>query len=269
MLKGIVREDGTLQDTASVLGEAAVFGHVDGYPLPILAQMLNVRPPIGPSASQIASITWRRIVLERILDYYAHPRALTAMLRGTLIHKGLQGTAFPSHVKVVTERRLRSTLLHRKDITISGQIDVYYPAHHRLEDYKTCGTIPSVISDEHLVQLAVYYWLLCWAGYTVDSVAIDYIAWDDMRQVSHAVMPDKSIQKAVAHPYFQDVEAFEKLIIEGWEVLNSGFIDYVVPGMDSCNNNWCRYCPLKWACDRIAVEGAVITPADFVQEDYR
>ena len=267
MLKGIVRKNGSLQDTASVLAEAAVFGHVDGYPLPILAQMLKVRPPIGPSASQIASITWRRVVLERLLDYYAPPRTLTAMLRGTLIHKGLEGTVFPKQVKVLTEHRLHSALPHHKEVSISGQIDVYYPAHHRLEDYKTCGTIPSLIPEEHLAQLAVYYWLLRWAGYTVDSVAIDYVSWDDMQQVVLAQLPDKTVQKAIAHPFFQNEELFENLILDGWRVLDNGFTNCEVPGMDNCNNNWCRYCPLKWACDGVAVVGETIDPADFVQED--
>ncbi len=268
MLIGLIRKDGSLQTTDRVLNEAALFGEVDGYPLSVLAGMLNTYKTKGPSASQIASVTWRRAVLERIVDYYTYPESQLPLLRGSLVHKGLEGISLPSSVPSKREIRLRSYLPHHKSIMVSGQIDIYYPEQRRLEDYKTCTRIPESIKDDHLVQLAVYYWLLKWSGEEVERVAIDYIGWDVMQQIDIAEMPDGSIAKAIEHPYFQDMAMFETIIKTGYDVLEAGFNANVVPSMGQCNYNYCRYCPLKWACDRILATGETIDPEDYKQEDY-
>lgn len=266
-LKGIIRTDGTLMPTVEVLEEAAFYGHVDGYPLAVLAKLLEVWKSRGPSASSIASSTWRRMVLERIVDYYAPPRSRMALLRGSLIHNGLERIKLP-RMEVMKERQLRSPLPSRKDIVLSGKIDVYFPKQHRLEDYKTCARVPDLIKPDHIFQLAVYSWLLKWANYDVQHVAIDYIAWDDMRQCTEVEDDDGEVILADDHPLVTDEACFECAAIEGWEILNDGFTNCVVPSMQDCVRAYCRYCPLKWACDRIAVRGEQIDPEDFDQEEY-
>ena len=183
MLKGIVRVDGTLQPTIDALAEAAEQGHVDGFPFTIIAKMLKAYHSTGPTASTIASTTWRRSVLEHIVDYYAKPEALWPMLRGSLVHSGLEGDVSTAQ-RLIKEKRLTARMPDYPNITLSGQIDVYFPEYGRLEDYKTCMTIPSYIKDEHAFQLAMYYWLLRWAGYDVREAVINYISWSDMKQVA-------------------------------------------------------------------------------------
>jgi len=264
MLKGIVRKDGTLQPSHDALQEAAIFGNIDGIPLAVLAQMLDTREG-NPSASTLASTTLRRVVLERLVDYYAPADNLLAMTRGSLIHRGLEGVPFPEGTRVMREVRLKMQLEKYKEVSLSGQIDAYYPEYRRLEDYKTAMRIPELLRYDHLVQLAVYYWLLKRNNYEVESVAINYIAWMEMAQVTLTEMLDGVIVPAILHPLFQDMEVFEDLIYERWVILKNGFDNNVVPPRIQCVSAYCRYCPLKWACDLIDAEGEVICPEDFEQ----
>ena len=269
MIKGIIRADGALQNTSEVLAEAELFGHVDGYPLMVLVQMLESWRMTKPSASQIASETWRRMVLERLIDFYAYPQARIPLIRGSLIHNGLQMVKPPASVKVVKEKRLKVAMPLRRDIVLSGQIDVFYPGPHRIEDYKTCMQIPTLIKPVHLLQLAIYTWLLRWAGYTVDVAVINYIAWDEMQQVAETKLTGKEVGPAISHPLFTDVEHFQTTVASGYDTLERGFEYGLIPPQSQCNIAWCRNCPLKWACDVIDEHGEVIDAADFTQEKYR
>jgi len=258
-------DDGKLQSKEEVLNEAALFGHIDLYPLPILTRMFHEHKTNGPSASQIAGGAYRRTVLERIIPYYARPRSLMAMLRGTLIHAGLQETDMSDNTKVIAEKRYHAQV-PGTDFTISGQVDVYYPEHRRLEDYKTCQRIPSVIKEAHVFQLAVYYWLLVWNNVPVERAVIDYVSWDDVAQLSLAELPDDSIGDIMNHPIFKDESLFIDAVNSVWHILNDGFEFNYVPSMSDCNLSYCRYCPVKWACDRMPSDGGPVDPEDYVQE---
>ena len=264
MLIGLIRQDGALQLKEEAIAEAQLFGQVDGYSLPIITRMFAEHTAKSPSASQIAGQAYRRTVLEKIISFYAKPLSLMAMLRGTLIHAGLQSTNLQG-IRVITEHRYTYTI-PGTTIKLSGQVDVYYPEHRRLEDYKTCQNIPQIIKEEHVLQLAIYYWLLRWNGLPVDKAVIDYISWGDTQQLSLAEMPDGSVNDVVMHPYFKDESYFVETITKAWHILNDGFEEYYVPGMNFCNRSYCRYCTLKWACDRIDYTGEIIEPSEFVQE---
>ena len=269
MLKGIITVDGVFIPSQDALAYAAKDGHVGGIPLAALVKMLDVWDVQHPSASQIAGGAWRRTVLEHILDYYAPPQSLVAMLRGSLIHKGLESLPFPKGLKVIQEKRLKCLMPGHKDIVLSGQIDLYFPTEHRLEDFKTAQKIPAVLKHEHTLQLAIYCWLLRWAGYTVDWVAIDYFSWDEMRQVDQVLTEPRGNPKpAIEHPLFVNQEYFEGVVEEGYTTLDLGFQHNVVPAMSDCNLDWCRNCPVKYACDIIDVGGEQINPEEYRQEDY-
>ena len=260
MLKGLIVGN-ELIPSPQVLNQAFLWGNVEGYPLTVLAQMLDVYDNEHPSASQISGGSWRRSVLERIVDYYADPAQLIAMLRGTLFHKGLQGVAVPITISTLREKRITVNLPHNPKVIISGQVDVYYPQVKRLEDYKTTHQAPSYIKDEHLYQLAIYYWLLRWSGLEVNQVAIDYISWNNIVQVN--TMEGGGL--AIQHPYFQDSDTFENYCLEGWEVLNKGYTKYFVPSMKYCNRKWCSYCPVYWACETLPTSETQINPRDLDQ----
>jgi hypothetical protein len=264
VLVGLIRGDKSLQGKEEALAEAAIMGNIDNYPLPIISRMFTEYTNKSPSASQIAGGAYRRSVLERIIPFYARPRQLMAMLRGTLIHAGLQGTVIKG-TKVVTEVRVNAEV-PGTDFVVSGQVDVYYPEHRRLEDYKTCQNIPSVMKEEHVFQLAVYCWLLRWNGYQVDRAVIDYLSWDDVVQIGLAEMADGTINDVMIHPYFKDEETFIRAVSYAWSVLNAGYEYDNVPSMQDCKTTFCRYCPVKWACDRIDPYGEFIKPEEFVQE---
>lgn len=268
MIRGLIRRDGTLLDTQDALREAALHGHVDGYPLPVLVMALRDYPRKRPSASIIASVTWRRAVLEAIVDYYVFVADRYAMIRGSLIHNGLGMLKVPEGVEVIREKRLRVAIPKFPEKILSGQIDLYYPQHARLEDHKTCTQIPSCIKPDHLAQLAVYYWLLIWHGYPVESVAINYISWHDCCQLTQAELEDGTVGEAIGHKLFQKEHAFIEYVVEGWDVLEAGFLNNEVPSIKECDTRYCRDCPVKWACDQIDVWGEVIDPSEFKQRDF-
>jgi len=264
----MIRHDGTLLSTAEALREAALHGHVDGYPLPILVMALKDWKPTTPSASVIASVSWRRSVLQALLDYYVRIPDRYALVRGSLVHSGFEAFRAPEGLRLIREKRMRVQLPKYEDHILSGQVDLYYPDHRRLEDYKTCSVIPDTIKPDHLTQLAVYFWLLVWSGFGVDSVAIDYIGWDDCRQVSQAEFDDGSIGEAIGHPLFQSEHDFVQYILDGWEILAAGFSECDVPSTRDCDTRYCRSCSLKWACDRISPKGKIIVPSEFRQQDF-
>jgi len=266
VIKGLIR-NGSLQSKEDALKEALEVGHVGGIPYAILYTMFRERKIRTPTASMIAGLTWRQTVLSRILDYYVLPGQLYAQLRGTLIHEGLASLRFPSGVSVVRERRLTVPVPGHKEIKLSGQIDVYYPEQHRLEDYKTCSVIPKTARLEHVLQLAVYTWLSRWSCYPVEQVAINYISWKYALQRTTTEVKGEEIP-IIEHEYLQSEEAFIEFVERGWQILQLGFQEYNVPSMRHCNLNYCNGCAVKWACDRIAVTGEVIEPEEFQQEDY-
>ena len=248
-----------------MLHYAELNGSVMGLPYTVLAQMLEPYDNEHPSASQIAGGMFRRCVLERLLPYYANPSILIAMLRGTLMHKGLLEVVVPSNLSVMRERRLTVHLPNYPKVILSGQIDAYYGHSKRLEDYKTCTKIPLYIKEDHVYQLAFYCWFLRWSEYEVDSAAINYIAWDSIRQVTNAMMPDGHIDWVMKHPHLYDQEVFEDDAYCSWLILNDGYMNGVVPSKTHCQSQWCNWCPVKWACDIIPSQGLTIDPQDYDQ----
>ena len=269
MIVGIIRSDSSLMSTEDALKEAALCGNVDGYPLAVLVLALRNRKQTTPTASQVASVSWRQQVLQNLIDYYAHLQDVYPLVRGTLIHSGFQAFKAPEGVELIRERRLRIKIPKYEDYVISGQVDLYYPDHRRLEDYKTCTVIPDLIKPDHIVQLAVYYWLLIWHNFHVDRVAINYVAWNTCCQLSQARLESKEVGEVVGHRLFQDEQAFIDQLVQGWDVLEAGFRNAEVPSTKECDLRYCRNCPVKWVCDVLSVWGETIDPAEFQQRDYR
>ena len=268
MLRGVIRADGTLVDKEAALREAALYGHLDGWPLLVVAAALTEHPVKGPTASSIASMTWRRWVLENLLDYYVPIEDRYALIRGTFVHSGFQAFKAPEGVQLIREKRVRVHVPKYDDLVLSGQIDLYYPGHRRLEDYKTCGHIPDLIQGDHLVQLAVYAWLLRWHGFEVENAAVNYIGWNNCKQVSVAELQDGTLGRAIGHRLFVDEQYFIDHILRSWEVLMAGYHNHEVPSMRECELRYCNRCPVKWACDTIDVWGETICPSNFNQQDF-
>jgi len=263
VLAGLLANGGVPVDKEEVLRVAEETGSFDGYPASIIFQMFDVRDITKPTASQLASQVWRRMVLERAVRYYAWGSSLVPLVRGTFVHDGLEHVSFPPTSQVITELRLGYNV-PGTDIRLSGQADVYYPKYARLEDYKTCQKVPDFIRDTHAFQLIVYSWLLRWHGYPVDQAYIDYISWSNMRQVTIT-----SDYQPVSHnPLFQDQDKFIEEVSYRYEVLRAGFEDGIVPSMEFCNTSWCYNCPVKWACDQIPPEGGTIRVGEMDQRDY-
>lgn len=267
MLAGLLGPGGELVDKEEVIASALAAGEFDGYPASIVIQMLDVRDIKRPTASQLASQTWRRMVLERLVKYYAWGSSLIPLVRGTLVHNGLEAVGFPPSEEVITELRVTRTV-PGTDIILSGQADLYFPGRSRLEDYKTCQNIPDMIREAHILQLLVYTWLLRWEGYSVTEAVIDYISWNSMRQVWLTELPNGSYGPISSHPWFEDENAFIEEVRYRYEVLLAGFQDGIVPSMEHCNTSWCYNCPVKWACDQVAPSGGTIRMGELDQHDY-
>lgn len=268
MIKGVIRENGQLQPTEEALREAALHGHIDGWPLLIVATALRDWPKKKPSASTIASISWRQRVLEALLDYYVRIADRYPLIRGSLVHSGFEAFKAPQGIKLIREKRMRVKVPKLDDIVLSGQIDLYYPNHRRVEDYKTCSTIPDYIKPDHIVQLAVYAWLLRWSGFPVEGAAINYVAWNDCRQVQQVKNIDGSVIQVGSHELMTSETTFIQHILGAWDVLLAGYAQGLVPSTQDCDLRYCYNCPVKWACDQIAVEGQYIDPGRFRQEDH-
>jgi len=254
--------------TEDALAEALLHGHLDGYPYLLLVLALRDYPVKAPTASQVAGATWRRTVLQALIDYYVCVPNQYPLLRGSLVHSGFEAFRAPQGVRLIREKRMRIQIPKFEDKALSGQIDLYYPDHRRLEDYKSCNHIPNLITPDHLFQLAVYYWLLVWHRFPVDSVAINYIGWDDCRQVSRTLI-GMDEGEAIGHWLFQDEQRFIEKVVEGWDVLQAGFQDHDVPSTQECVLAYCRGCPVKWACDNVDEWGERINPDEFKQEEYQ
>jgi hypothetical protein len=264
MLVGIIKKDGSLMPTYDVLKEGEETGFVDGYPTIVLRKMLISDHTSQISASQIAGGTWRRTVLERLVDYYASPRSLWPMLRGTIIHEGLQAIVPVSAIErgLMVEKRLRASLPQHRNIILSGQIDIYNPFTHRLEDYKSTSRVPQTIKYEHLFQLAIYAWLLRWNEYEVDSAVINYILWDEIATLDSTLYGNEVIP-CVEHPLFTDSDYFQETVKKGYDTLYKGYTPLPSPLYQGLQHNYCRNCSVKSACDRISPNGAQINPKDF------
>lgn len=269
MLIGLIRMDGSLMKTKDVLNEAYETGSVDGYPFMVLAKILDAWTSKNPSASAIATVTWRRSVLENILDYYAYPGDMIPLVRGSLIHNGLEAVKAPYGIKLIREKYLKYNLPGYDEIrTLSGKIDLYVPKMGRLVDYKTCMKVPALVKPAHVCQLAVYTWLLRWNNYPVKEAGIDYISWRDMAYIMEAKMPNEDTAPLIEHPLLESEKKFLQHVEEGWEILDEGYRNYIIPSMQYCNTSWCRGCRVKWACDYIRTRGEQIDPSEFNQEDF-
>ena len=267
MIKGVLR-GGQYTPTEDALREAALYGHLDGWPLLVVAAALRDWPKKRPSASAIASVSWRQQVLTAILDYYVRIEERYPLIRGSLVHSGFESFQAPEGVKLIREKRMRIVVPKLEDIVLSGQIDLYYPEHRRIEDYKTCSSVPEYIKPNHMVQLAVYAWLLRWSGFEVEDAAINYVAWHECKHTQHVKNIDGSVVAARTHALMTSEGTFLQHILDAWEVMLAGFQDNVVPSTQECDLRYCYRCPVKWACDQIDMRGETIIPDQFRQEDF-
>jgi len=173
VIKGIIRSDGSLMSKTNALEQAAVRGNVDGYPLLVLVKMFDERKNPYPSASTISSQSWRQIVLEAIIPHYVVPQDRMALVRGSLIHAGFDKFPGLGNVKLIREKRYRIVIPGMVNQFLTGAVDLYFPQHKRLEDWKTCSVLPDLIRPTHLVQLAIYHWLLVWSKLSVEDICIN------------------------------------------------------------------------------------------------
>ena len=268
MIKGIIRTDGSLMLKEDVLREAALTGHVDGYPLLVLVKIFDERKNPYPSASTISSGSWRQIVLAAIVPHYVVPRDRMALVRGSLIHAGFKEFSGVDNIKLIREKRYRFVIPGMVNRFLTGAIDLYFPQFLRLEDWKSCSKLPELIRPSHVMQLAIYYWLLIWGKHKVMDVCINYITWRDCIQLRLAKMETGETANVIGHELFQTERLFLDRIQLGWEVLQAGFDNYEVPSMMDCNTQYCRYCSVKWVCDAINEWGDIIDPRNYRQEDY-
>lgn len=107
----------------------------------------------------------RHLQLSRQTEFYAEPQQYYAATRGALYHGFLDGASdLPD---VVTERRVYKTLTHDGvSFDISGRLDYYDLRAKRIEDFKSANDgkiyilLNKGLSEEHVMQLNVYRWLL-------------------------------------------------------------------------------------------------------------
>jgi len=271
---GMIREDGELIKTKDALQEALKKGHVDKYAYSVLCMLLRGgRHATNPSASAIAGGALRRTVLQNMLDYYIEPKDNIAMMRGTLIHRGMEKAIHPG-VKALGEKYLKVALPGpRKGRMLSGTLDRLYLEHGRLIDFKTCKYPPDVMYDSHLYQLATYGWLARWSGYELKDVAIVYIGWGDTKYVDVCGFNGELIA-AIGHPLLTNEKTFLAWLNYRWNTLYIGYRanadgKYLVPGREDCNTRWCQNCSVRWACDRIPDAGGEVRPSDLKAEDYQ
>ncbi len=262
---GIITRSGKLLSTKEAIRIAHDEGHVDRYPFLILESMLKSYRPSGPTASMVAGGAWRRCVLENLIEHYIDPKGSVALTRGTLVHGGVE--LIRTDRAVLREERLTAALPNYSEVVVSGQIDNYVVARNRLEDVKTARRIPEHMPDYHAFQLATYSWLLRWNGYPVETAAILYISWDSIFYVDTIMYEGEPIP-VIQHPLFKYEALFEGDYYLGWDVINRGLTEHIVPSTQNCNLNWCRYCPVKFACDRIDVNGEQIIPGNYDQKEY-
>jgi hypothetical protein len=262
VILGLIDNRGITTPRTTVLTQAYQNGHFEGYPFLALSQLMDDSHPRGPTASQIAGGSWRQVVLTGLLDYYLNPGDVMPMLRGSVMHLGLEAI-MPKGANIMKERRLEGEFAGRP---ISGQVDLYYPDYARLEDWKTCKTIPKVIKNSHLIQLAIYAWLLKLNGFPVESAAINYANWYEFASRGWTEIKGEAIPVA-DHPIFKEEAEFEKVFAPGWDVISKGFQEHIIPSTQHCVLSYCTYCPVKWACDLIHVDGEQIRPEVFDQEE--
>jgi len=265
---GLIRENGILQKTDDVMDEVIQNGECDGYPITLLNRALSDWPKREPTASQIAGSSWRRTVLEALVDYYIRMDNQLPLLRGSLIHGGFETFPVPNGVKVVREKRMR-VRVPGQDVMLSGQIDLYIPGTCFLIDYKTASQVPNLIKADHINQLAIYLWLLRWTALPVAKAGIAYMTWDNCQIVTRADLGQGRVGEVIDHPLLLDDGVFIEFVMEGYRVLADGFSNCVVPSMRQCDLRWCRYCSVKWACDAIEANGERIRPEDYNQELYQ
>lgn len=255
MLKGLIAPDGKLWETDDVIEYAKENENWNGLPLSILEIMLlRNRGSKHPSASSLARLSYRQTALEQILDFYADPRDRMPLIRGTLIHHGFDKIKVKS-LEAKQEWHISARCPYNDEIILTGHVDLYYPDKRLLIDHKTTTSIPEYIKPDHIRQLAIYVWLARWGkGVDVSKVGINYISWRDAKQV-FKVSADK---EAIDLPLFQDPMVFMSTLEESWEILNAAWTNNVVPPHHECVHRYCRYCPVKWACDRIQPYGDYI-----------
>jgi len=272
---GMILKNGTLVKTADALATALRVGHIDGYPYAILNMLIQGGfHSVNPTASAIAGGALRRTVLEHILDFYVCPADRIPMMRGSLIHTGMEKAIPQTKELHVAEVRLSADIPGKyKGRKLSGKLDRLYIKEGRLIDYKTASRPPEVMYEAHVFQLAVYAWLARWSGYTINDIAIVYIGWNSVSYVDACELDGKLI-RAIEHPLLTDEALFIEWVSYIWTTLKIGFTPdkegrYLVPGRDECNTRWCQNCAVRWACDRILDVGGIIDPKDFMPEEYQ
>lgn len=122
----------------------------------------------------------RRLKLTRTEDYWVEPAKLFDVTRGGLVHGFVDNCGIPG---VIQERRVYKQVTTGPEAPwlISGRVDYYDQAKHRISDVKTMTDKGLYIvynkgaKDEHIWQLNTYRWLL-WGGH-LDSPDGPQIFW--------------------------------------------------------------------------------------------
>jgi hypothetical protein len=187
------------------------------------------------------------------------------LVRGTLIHYGYDSMNIQSR-EAKQELYVKARCPYNEGILLTGHVDLYYPNEHTLLDHKTTSSIPKYIKPGHLRQLAIYTWLLRWGkGVTVERAGINYMSWDSAKQIFKV----DSDTEAIDLPLLQDPMKFTSMLEEAWDILDAAWTSNVVPPHHKCVHRYCRYCSVKWACDRIKPynEYVVIDPEEWEQPE--
>lgn len=124
----------------------------------------------------------RRAFLQRTEPYYANPRFLFALFRGSMVHTILEGT----NVLWDPKRIISEVRYHREipgtGITLSGKIDKYLIEEQRLDDYKTIDDtkvagLEHTLPEDYVRQTNIYRWLLEGNGLPVKSIRIIFVSF--------------------------------------------------------------------------------------------
>lgn len=156
-----------------------------GLPVEILFRMhlsyIQEARPDGLTVTGLLGCA-RKSYLQRTREYYANPRFLYAMFRGTMIHQMLEGTnALYDSGTMMYEKRYHR-IIPGTTIDLSGKIDKYIFASRTLADYKTIADakIPRLARElppDYIMQANIYKWILEGNGHKVDRIVIHFIGW--------------------------------------------------------------------------------------------
>jgi hypothetical protein len=181
-----------------------------------------------------------------------------------MIHNGVEYVHLPPRLEVVREERFEAKI-PGTDKIVSGKIDLYIPAPIcRLEDYKSCAKVPDAVKKDHLVQLAIYTYLLRWNGYQVNNAAINYIHDYKVIQMDEFLLDGERVP-IMEHPLMSSEAHFIKKLSRAYSVLYDGYHNGILPGVNFCNTRWCRGCDVAWACKQLPQETGEFAPEKLIQ----